>query len=114
MTTAELEPGATEEHAETSAHILEHHPQPYVYITVAVTLAIVTGIEVWTSYTTFSDGLKTLMLLIGMAIKFVFVAGYFMHLRFDSRIFRRFFITGIALAGTVYFVALLSLHVLIK
>jgi len=39
------------------------------------------------------------------------VALYFMHLRFDSKLFRRLFVTGIILAIAVYLVALSSLHV---
>jgi cytochrome c oxidase subunit 4 len=91
----------------------DHHPEPYVYVAVAAFLAIVTAVEVWTSYTHFANGLKTFLLLVGMAIKFAFVALFFMHLRFDSRIFRRFFQAGIILAGSVYFIALLTLHVLV-
>jgi hypothetical protein len=34
------------------------------------------------------------------------VAGYFMHLKFDSSTFRRFFVTGIVLALLVFGVVL--------
>jgi cytochrome c oxidase subunit IV len=46
-------------------------------------------------------------------MKFVLVGAFFMHLKFDSPMLRRLFITGIILAGVVYFVALLTLRVLI-
>jgi hypothetical protein len=41
------------------------------------------------------------------------VAAFFMHLKFDSPMLRRVFITGIILAGVVYTVALLTLRVLV-
>jgi cytochrome c oxidase subunit 4 len=41
-----------------------------------------------------------------MVIKFVMVVSYFMHLKFESRIFSFLFYTGLALALFVYFVAL--------
>jgi cytochrome c oxidase subunit IV len=41
-----------------------------------------------------------------MLVKFTMVAAYFMHLKFDSKIFRRLFIVGILLALAVYGVAL--------
>ena len=43
-------------------------------------------------------------------IKFAMVAAYFMHLKFDSPLLRRLFITGIVLAGVVYTVALVTLR----
>ena len=46
------------------------------------------------------------------ATKFALVALFFMHLRFDSVIFRRLFVTGIVLAAFVYFILLTTLHVL--
>jgi cytochrome c oxidase subunit 4 len=46
-------------------------------------------------------------------MKFAIVAAFFMHLKFDSPMLRRVFITGIALAGVVYTIALLTLSVLV-
>ena len=46
--------------------------------------------------------------------KFVVVAGYFMHLKFDNRIVRRLFVTGIVLAVLVYVVVLLTMGVFIE
>ena len=34
------------------------------------------------------------------------MAAWFMHLRFDSRMFTRFFVTGLVLATTVYLITL--------
>jgi cytochrome c oxidase subunit 4 len=39
-----------------------------------------------------------------MVVKFWIVAAWFMHLRFDSKMFTRFFVSGIVLAISVYFI----------
>jgi hypothetical protein len=46
-------------------------------------------------------------------IKFVAVVAFFMHLRFDNKILRRFFITGFVLATLVYIAYMLTLGVFI-
>ena len=53
------------------------------------------------------------LLLILATMKFAIVAAFFMHLKFDSPMLRRLFITGIVLAGVVYSVALFTLRVLV-
>ena len=45
-------------------------------------------------------------LMIMMVVKFVMVVSYFMHLKFDSKIFSVLFYTGLGLALFVYIVAL--------
>ena len=44
-------------------------------------------------------------------VKFSVVVLWFMHLRFDSRLFRRFFVTGIILAMFCYVIVLSTFHV---
>jgi len=39
-------------------------------------------------------------------VKFFYVASWFMHLRFDSPLFTKFFVAGLILATTVYLVFL--------
>jgi caa(3)-type oxidase subunit IV len=90
-------------------HELEHHPSPRKYVWVAIILAIVTGIEVAIYYIDSIASNHTLLitsLLVFAVIKFVMVGGYFMHLKYDSPIFRRFFITGLVLAMVVFGVVL--------
>jgi cytochrome c oxidase subunit 4 len=48
------------------------------------------------------------LLLILMGIKFFMIASYFMHLKFDSRIFSMMFYTGLFLAIFVYLVFLFT------
>ena len=89
------------------------HPGQAQYIRVAIILAAVTAAEVGLYYTDLA-GLKLVSLLAGMAaVKFGMVAAYFMHLRFDSRLLRQLFVTGIILACGVYSVALITLEVLV-
>ena len=88
---------------------LAHHPSPRKYVWIAIILAIVTAIEVAIYYIpAIADrqGLLITALLVFALIKFVMVGGYFMHLKYDSPIFRRFFITGLILALVVFGVVL--------
>jgi cytochrome c oxidase subunit 4 len=89
------------------------HPSPFQYVMIAVVLCVLTGFEVAVSYMVgdIPDGLIVALLLAMMAFKFVLVASWYMHLRTDMKIFRRFFIAGGALALTVYVIALTTLHV---
>jgi hypothetical protein len=44
-------------------------------------------------------------------IKFALVASWYMHLRTDKPIFRRFFVLGIVAAISLYLIVLTTLHV---
>lgn len=103
----------TDEDPRTHARVEEHaHPGPAEYVKVAVALAIVTAIEVGLFYIEgLGDGLLIGLLMALMAIKFAMVAMWFMHLKFDSRIFSRLFITGLLLAIAVFTVVLVTIGV---
>jgi cytochrome c oxidase subunit 4 len=45
-------------------------------------------------------------LMIMMVVKFLMVVSYFMHLKFDNRLFSWLFYAGLILAITVYVIAL--------
>ncbi|MGH2805743.1 MAG: cytochrome C oxidase subunit IV family protein [Actinomycetota bacterium] len=85
---------------------LAHHPTPRAYVKVAVILAIVTAFEVAIYYIESVRTFLVPLLIFFALIKFVMVAAYFMHLRFDSPIFKRFFVVGLALAFTVFGIVL--------
>jgi cytochrome c oxidase subunit IV len=93
----------------------EHaHPGPAEYVKVAIILAVVTAVEVAVYYVKdIPNGALSAMLLGMMAVKFAMVGLWFMHLRFDSRLFRRLFITGIILAVAVYTAAFSTLGLLV-
>jgi cytochrome c oxidase subunit IV len=82
-------------------HAEDHHPTPQSYVQIAIVLAILTGLEVAASYV--DIGPAFLPTLIGlMLIKFVLVAGWFMHLKYDTRLYTRFMVTGLVLAVSLY------------
>ena len=86
---------------------VEHaHPGPRTYIAVAIWLAIATAAEVALYYVDMPDGLFIGLLMFFMVVKFTTVVAYFMHLKYDAKMFRRFMITGIALAISVYMIVL--------
>ena len=83
------------------------HPSPKEYIRIAIVLALVTAAEVAVYYIEgVADFLVPLLFLFAV-IKFSLVAMWFMHLRFDSRTYARFFVLGIAGAVTLYIAVLL-------
>ena len=83
-----------------------HHPTPAEYVRIALILAALTALEVSTYY--FEFGAAAIPLLIAlMAVKFVMVAGFFMHLRFDTKLFGRFMYTGLGFAIVLYTATLL-------
>ncbi|MDQ6927381.1 MAG: cytochrome C oxidase subunit IV family protein [Actinomycetota bacterium] len=109
-TTTQKTPAAHTDDPGAPAHA--GHPSDWEYVKVAAFLAIVTAAEVGLYYVKSLDRRVVLVLLcIMMVVKFAVVAMWFMHLRFDSKIFRRFFITGILLAFGVYLIVLTTFHV---
>jgi cytochrome c oxidase subunit 4 len=89
---------------EEGPHPIEHaHPGERTYIKVAVTLAIITLIEVviWYIDWMHENNLLVPALLVLSAIKFVAVVGFFMHLRFDARLFTYIFGSGLAVALSI-------------
>jgi cytochrome c oxidase subunit 4 len=96
-----------EEHEHLDEH--EHGMSDIGYIKVALALALITGIEVALSYMSDDLGKLFLPLLIGlMLIKFFSVVLYFMHLKFDNRLFSVMFYMGLGLAVGVYLIALFT------
>ena len=87
------------------------HPSELQYVKVALVLALITAAEVAIYYVKSLKSVLVPSLLIFSLVKFTLVALWFMHLRFDSRIFRRLFVTGIILAIAVYLVVLTTFHV---
>jgi cytochrome c oxidase subunit 4 len=101
MTTATDAPHVEHEHA---------HPGEREYLLVALFLGVVTGAEVALYYLKIDFRIYAPLLGLLAAVKFATVAMFFMHLRFDSHVFRWFFVTGIVLAVTVYTIVLLTFH----
>ena len=95
---------------------VKKHPTPVQYVTIAVILVVITAVEIATSYLEgdIPNGLITVLLLCMAAVKFVLVASWYMHLRTDQPVFRRFFFIGSVAAIGLYFVVLLTLHAFLK
>ena len=93
-----------------------HGPTDRQYVIVAIVLSLLTGIEVFTYFRSVYNFGRTLMplLMVLMGIKFYLIAAYFMHLRYDKAVLRRFFLVGIGLAGFVYVMALLTFKLFVS
>jgi cytochrome c oxidase subunit 4 len=89
----------------------ERHPTPREYVRIAILLAVVTAAEVAIVYTDLAHSIVIPMLFFFAAVKFSMVVLWFMHLKFDSKTYARFFMTGIALALTLFMVVLISFRV---
>ena len=77
------------------------HPGPRTYIKIAILLVVITTIEVGLFYVEALDAVIIPIFLILSATKFVMVVMFYMHLKFDSRLFAGFFVGGLLLAVTV-------------
>ncbi|HEX4492358.1 MAG TPA: cytochrome C oxidase subunit IV family protein [Acidimicrobiia bacterium] len=88
------------------------HPTPQQYVLVAVILVVVTGFEIATSYLEGDVNSNLIIAALGImaALKFFLVVAWFMHLRTDSKVLRRFFLIGLGAAPVLYLVVLLMLH----
>ncbi len=75
---------------------------------IAVILGAITAMEVGVYYADVPGGLFIASLVFFSVVKFSLVVLWFMHLKFDSRTYARFFLMGLALAATLYFVVLIS------
>lgn len=92
----------------------EHHPEhpgEGKYIKIALILAAITAVEVVFSYWEAVEGILAPSLIAMSIVKFVIVVGYFMHLKFDNVLFRRFFVAGMALAIFCFGIVLTTFHV---
>jgi cytochrome c oxidase subunit IV len=88
---------------ETTTPAEDHkpHPTPRQYVNIAVVLAVLTALEVSTFF--FDFGVIAIPLLIVlMVVKFIYVAGYFMHLKYDAKVFSRMMYSGLFLALGLY------------
>ncbi|HEX7167662.1 MAG TPA: cytochrome C oxidase subunit IV family protein [Acidimicrobiales bacterium] len=90
------------------------HPTEGTYWKIFWILFAVTAVEVLLFYKSLPGvHLNNAALGILAMSKFVVVVGYFMHLKFDSRILRRLFVTGLILAVVVYIAYMLTMGVFI-
>ena len=101
MSTVEhpVDPGTVEPVVDhDSAHEAEH-PRDALYLKVAAALFVLTGMEVYSSYADWLGGAFLPVLLILMAIKFVLVVLFFMHLKYDKLFHSVVFVSAILAAS---------------
>ncbi len=101
MSTA-TEAASEEIHESEEAHDdHDHGLSDFGYIKVALLLAVLTAAEVLIYFAP-PGALEVPLLLILMVVKFEIVVAYFMHLRFDNKLFTWMFVGGLVLAIAVY------------
>lgn len=100
--------------SETTTEIEEHkeHTTPAQYVMIGAILCFLTGLEISLYYMESSLNRGILMLgLYGIAaIKFFLVCAYFMHLKDDPKVFKRWFIVGGGAALLLFTIVLVTLH----
>lgn len=96
---------------DTSQQDTEHHDHPTdkKFIEIAVILAVITALETSTYW--WPEGAHTLAMITlfaCMIVKFAMILLYFMHLKWDSKLFSLLFYLGLGLAVGVYAIALFT------
>ena len=101
------------EHTEAEGHVSgeeQHHPGWSTYWKVALILTLITVWEVWAYYlpSLVASRVFVPMLLILSALKFGIVVAFYMHLKYDHKLFRALF-TGPLLIAALTGISLLFL-----
>lgn len=95
------------------AHDQHSHPGPKQYVMIGIILTLMTVVEILAYYAEedwgiLSAGMAAAVIAILSAAKFITVVMYYMHLKFDSKIFTGIFLFPAALAilviGAMYIV----------
>lgn len=97
--------------AETTRH--RRHPTPRDYWMLALVLGVVTAVEVAVAYIDFLDPVVAPLLLALGAAKFAIVVGWYMHLRFEQKLYRNLFFIGLVSAPLLFGAVLFTFGVLI-
>ena len=91
----------TNEIGEVQADEGHNHPTGSKYFAIALILCVITAIEVGVFYLEFlSYGIIPILTVLSIG-KFALVVMYYMHLKFDSKLFSVLFLTGLILASSV-------------
>jgi cytochrome c oxidase subunit IV len=81
-----------------------------MYWGIAIFLAAVTGMEVSVPRMSVPDPVKVPLLIVLGTIKFATVVMFFMHLRYDKKLYRNLFLFGVIGVIPLFTVVLLALH----
>lgn len=87
------------------------HPDPAEYVVIFLVLVFITAVEVALYYVEDfpRKGMIAVLLLLSGA-KFASVVGWYMHLKFDSKLFTYLFVGGLMLALAVFTVVIATLQ----
>jgi len=88
------------------------HPTPAMYWGIAAFLAVITAIEVAIPSVDALDPVKVPLLWLLAAVKFFTVVAFFMHLRYDKKLYRTLFLFGVLGVFPLFIVVLLSMNAL--
>lgn len=77
------------------------HPTPIQYAKVALALAVITAVEVSAFYVEALDDIIVAVFIVLSVVKFALVVMFYMHLRYDSRLFSGLFLGGLFIATAV-------------
>ncbi len=100
---------ANPERAPGAITVHRGHPDDMEYFKIFITLATITLVEVALFYVDMNRGILIPSLIVLSSAKFFLVVSFFMHLKFDSRLFTTAFVTGLVLAGAIFTVVLATL-----
>ncbi len=101
--------GPTEEEAPAEQVGGRAHPGPLEYVKIGSILAVITAVEVGIYYVEAIEDALVPILIALSAVKFTLVVMWFMHLKFDSRVFAWLLAGGLALIGLLLVVVLATL-----
>jgi cytochrome c oxidase subunit 4 len=91
------------------AHAGGLHPDVPEYLVIGIILAGVTALEVALFYIDLNHKALVTMLIFLSVFKFGLVIGWFMHLRFDNKLFTTLFLGGLFLALAAFTIVVTTL-----
>ena len=97
---------AADGHLEPGAHA---HPSAAEYLKIGAILVVVTSIEVALYYVGMSETVLVVTMMPLSWLKFILVVLWFMHLRFDNRLFSWFFFGAMLLTFAIFSAALATI-----
>jgi cytochrome c oxidase subunit 4 len=91
-------------------HFVQHHPSWKTYLLVGAILVVITAVEVMAFYTPAWEQSRIYVpsMLILSTLKFVIVVMFYMHLKYDHKLFRALF-TGPFVVAALTLIALMFL-----
>ena len=88
------------------------HPTPAMYWGIALFLGVVTAVEVAIPSIEALDPIKVPLLWLLAAVKFFTVVAFFMHLRYEEKLYRTLFLFGVLGVFPLFVIVLLSMNAL--